>query len=88
MTITVQPPPLAGDANCDGVVDLSDAILIMQALANPNKYGIGGTAEKPLTKKGQLNADVDTATKGLTGDDAVRIQEYLLKKIATLDPNG
>ena len=79
---------LMGDANCDGVVDLSDAILIMQALANPNKYGIGGTAEKPLTKKGQLNADVDTATKGLTGDDAVRIQEYLLKKIATLDPNG
>ena len=77
---------LWGDANCDGTVDLADAILIMQSLANPNKYGIGGTAAKPLTKQGQANADVDTSTKGLTGDDAVKIQEYLLKKIASLDP--
>ena len=29
---------------------------IMQSLANPNKYGIGGTAPKPLTRQGQINA--------------------------------
>ena len=34
-----------GDANCDGSVDMADAVLIMQALANPNKYGLDGTAE-------------------------------------------
>ena len=34
---------LYGDANCDGIVDMSDAVLIMQSLANPNKYGVNGT---------------------------------------------
>ena len=28
---------LYGDTNCDGVVDMGDAVLIMQALANPGK---------------------------------------------------
>lgn len=81
-TTTVSKPAVTmlGDANCDNKVDLADAILIMQALANPNKYGIGGTAQKPLTKQGYANADVDSSTKGLTGDDALRIQEYLLHK--------
>ncbi len=78
---------LYGDANCDGKVDLSDAILILQALANPNKYGVGGTAAKPLTSIGNINADVDLSTKGLSGDDAVRIQQFLLKKITSLDPS-
>ncbi len=75
-----------GDANCDNIVDLADAILVMQSLANPNKYGVGGSAAKPITKQGQANSDVDVSTKGLTGDDAVRIQMYLLKKISSLDP--
>lgn len=81
-TTTVSKPAVTmlGDANCDNKVDLADAILIMQALANPNKYGIGGTAQKPVTKQGYANADVDSSTKGLTGDDALRIQEYLLHK--------
>ena len=60
----------------------------MQALANPNKYGPDGTAgTKAITKQGQINADVDTSTKGLTGDDAVLIQQYLLKKVSNLDPS-
>ena len=75
-----------GDTNCDGKVELADAILIMQALANPNKYGLGGKAEKPLTAQGKLNGDVDQSTKGLTSGDALRIQEYLLHKVASLDP--
>lgn len=77
-----------GDANCDGNVDLADAVLIMQSLANPNKYGIGGTADKPLTEKGKTQSDVDQTTKGLTPDDALKIQEYLLHKVSSLDPNA
>ncbi|WP_164168721.1 glycosyl hydrolase [Ruminococcus flavefaciens] len=68
-----------GDTNCDGTVELADAILIMQGLANPNKYVI--------TDQGKANGDVDTATKGLTSNDALFIQEYLLKMRTTLDPN-
>ena len=45
---------VAGDGNCDGQVDMGDAVLIMQALANPNKYGIGGADEKALTEQGGI----------------------------------
>ena len=76
---------LAGDTNCDGKVDLADAVLIMQSLANPNKYGIGGTADKHLTDHGIINGDVDSSTKGLTSNDALLIQEYLLHKITSLE---
>ncbi|EWM52407.1 dockerin type I domain-containing protein [Ruminococcus flavefaciens] len=85
---TVSKPSVTkeGDTNCDGKVDLADAILIMQSLANPNKYGIGGTADKPLTYQGKINGDVDKSTEGLTANDALRIQEYLLHKVKSLDP--
>ena len=90
-TTTTEPNPGKddvdyGDTNCDGKIELADAILIMQSLANPNKYGVGGTADKPLTAQGKLNGDVDQSVKGLTSGDALRIQEYLLHKIASLDP--
>ena len=67
---------LKGDANCDGQVDLSDAVMIMQALANPNKYAIDGTAEHHLTEQGKLNGDMDG--DGLTVGDAQVIQKKLL----------
>ncbi len=75
-----------GDANCDGAVDMSDVVLIMQYLANPNRFGFEGTDSKHLTEKGADNADVDTSSKGITANDALRIQEYLLHKVATLEP--
>ncbi|MBP5579756.1 MAG: glycoside hydrolase family 9 protein [Ruminococcus sp.] len=75
-----------GDANCDGTIDMADAVLIMQALANPNKYGVGGTDSKHITEQGAANADVDTSSKGLTSNDALQIQLYLLHKIKSLDP--
>ncbi len=65
-----------GDANCDDEVNLADAILIMQALANPDKYGIGGTAEYHLTEQGEVNADIDG--DGMTVGDAQTIQMILL----------
>ena len=65
-----------GDANCDGSVDMADVVLIMQALANPNKYGIDGSAEHHLTEQGRNNGDMDG--NGLTVGDAQAIQRKLL----------
>ena len=82
-TTTVTTPtkdPVWGDTNCDGTVELADAILIMQYLANPNKYSI--------TEQGKLNGDVDKTVNGLTSNDALRIQEYLLHLRSTLNPNA
>lgn len=75
-----------GDANCDDGVDLSDAVLIMQSIANPNKYGLGGTSPSAITEKGKELADVDTSIKGITGNDALKIQKYLLNLISSLNP--
>ena len=73
----------AGDVNCDGTVDLSDAVLIMQALANPDKYGENGKDQKRITSQGIKNADV-TGNDGMTTGDAAAIQRYLLHLISEL----
>lgn len=75
--------PVNGDANCDGKVDMSDIVLIMQALANPNKYGVNGTEPSHITSEGFKYADTDG--DGLTVNDAQRIQLYLLGKLKSLD---
>ncbi|WP_296691998.1 family 43 glycosylhydrolase [Ruminococcus sp.] len=59
-----------GDANGDGDVDMSDVVLIMQSLANPDKYKLAGS--------GIYNADVSEAGGGITSNDALAIQKYLL----------
>ncbi|WP_296574537.1 glycoside hydrolase family 9 protein [Ruminococcus sp.] len=74
---------MAGDANCDAQVDMGDAVLIMQALANPNKFGVTGSDEHHITQQGALNADV-IGKDGMTNEDAVTIQKYLLKLITSL----
>ena len=76
-----------GDSNCDTKVELADAILIMQSLANPDKYGEKGSDSKHLKAQGKTNGDVDKSTEGLTANDALKIQEFLLKKRTTLDPS-
>ena len=68
--------PPDGDANCDSEMDMSDAVLVMQALANPDKYGVEGTNENHITYSGVYNADFDY--NGLTGSDALTIQKKLL----------
>ncbi len=65
-----------GDANCDGNVNMADAVLIMQSLANPNKYGINGTHETHITAQGEFNGDMDG--NGLTNADALAIQRKML----------
>lgn len=73
---------LWGDANCDGEVNMADAVIIMQSLANPDTYGVG----KPdgITAKGQLNGDVYENGSGLTNSDASSIQAYKLGLIDKL----
>ena len=83
-TVPVQPTVISeytiyyGDANCDGGVDMSDAVMIMQAISNPNKYGIGGYDSHALTESGRTNADVTGNNDGMTVKDAQFIQTYLL----------
>ena len=66
-----------GDANCDGTVDISDAVLIMQTLANPSKY--------QMNDNGKANADVTGNGDGVTALDAQFIQRYCLG-LAELPP--
>ena len=76
VTVVSNRIEIDGDANCDGGLDLADAVLIMQALANPNKYGIDGIAENHLTELGRIKADMNG--DGLTVGDAQAIQRKLL----------
>lgn len=75
---------LYGDANVDGVVDMSDCVLIMQALANPSKYGATGSDSKHITTEGIDLADVADRGNGLTANDALSVQRYLLGTISSL----
>ncbi len=69
-----------GDANCDGEVNMSDAVMIMQAYLNPAKYDVTGTGDDRITAEGKLNGDVD-GKDGINLTDALLIQQYSLKLI-------
>ncbi|MDE6779903.1 MAG: leucine-rich repeat protein, partial [Ruminococcus sp.] len=57
---------LLGDANGDGKLSLADAVLIMQAISNPDEYS--------LNEEQKNAADVVDAGGGLTPMDALAIQ--------------
>ena len=59
---------------------MSDVVLVMQSLANPDKYGLTGSDKNHITNSGWNNADIPLTSKGVTTDDALAIQEYLLGK--------
>lgn len=63
---------------------MSDAVLIMQSLANPDKYGINGSDKRHITKQGLANADVSNRGDGVTTSDAQVIQAFLLHSINSL----
>ena len=66
-TTTAKPEAvLWGDANVDQKVSISDAVAILQSVANSSKYA--------LKEQGSLNADVVDNGNGVTGQDAVAIQ--------------
>ena len=54
-----------GDANCNGTVDIADAVAVLQYMTNSEKY--------PMTAQGISNADID-GEDGLTGSDVRAIQ--------------
>ena len=86
-TTTVNPGVSAdvwGDANCDGNLTLSDAVLVMQAIGNPDVYGVNGTNSARISAQGAANADVNMSGNGITNADALAIQKYLLKLIDKL----
>lgn len=73
-----------GDANCDGNLALADAILIMQALGNPDAYAVGGSDASAMTKQGAINSDCANVGDGITNRDALAVQKKLLKLIDVL----
>lgn len=56
---------LCGDTNCDGEVFISDAVLIMQSICNPDEYKI---MEQGIENADTVNMD------GITGVDALAIK--------------
>ncbi|WP_303823561.1 cellulase family glycosylhydrolase [Ruminococcus flavefaciens] len=77
-TTTTTPVPKKGgngDANQDGQVDMADVVLIMQSMANPNKF--------KLSDKGAEAADV-YENNGVTTQDALAIQYFLLHQFTEL----
>lgn len=65
-----------GDANEDGDVNISDAILIMQSISNPSEF--------KMSAQGTINADV-IDNDGVTNLDALEIQKYEAKLPSALD---
>ncbi len=75
-TTTVPSKPevtLWGDTNVDGKVNISDAVLIMQSIANPDEFSV--------EEQGKLNGDVVDNGNGLTNVDALAIQYVEIKTI-------
>ena len=59
---------LSGDSNLDGSISISDAVRILQYVANPEKYYLSDTAKKA--------SDVFGDNDGITARDAFSIQKY------------
>jgi hypothetical protein len=62
----------SGDANCDNVVDISDAILVSRVAAEDTSVS--------LSETGRLNADCD-GLSGISAGDASQIIQYIAKLI-------
>ena len=68
-----------GDANCNGTVEMADAVLILQSLSNSDKFGTSGSDANHISATGEDLGDVYERGSGLTAMDALSIQKYLLK---------
>lgn len=69
---------LAGDANCDAKIDISDAVMILQSIANNDKYGPDGTDPTHITEQGMKNADCSSYGDGVTTKDALAVQKFVV----------
>lgn len=95
VTVAGNKTGLRGDADRNGTVAMNDVVLIMQSISNKDKYGIGGSDDNALTLDGAANADVagdpagattkaDKGGDGISVNDALRIQQFLLELIPEL----
>lgn len=75
-TTTAAEEVIYGDANCDGNVDISDAVMVKCYLINNKKF--------TLSKQGLFNSDVQGSGNGVNAQDAVTIQKYVIKSITKL----
>ena len=80
-TTTIVDDLLYGDANTDGKVDISDAVMILQAIANKDKYGLTGNDPTHITESGWRNADCSSVGDGVTTKDALAVQKYIIDLI-------
>lgn len=69
---SLSPAVISGDANCDAVVDISDAILVSRVAAEDTSVS--------LSETGRLNADCD-GLSGISAGDASQIIQYIAKLI-------
>lgn len=75
-TGTAPAVTMLGDANCDKKVSVADAVAILQAIANKDKFA--------LTPEGAANADCYNTGDGVTANDALAIQKLDAKAIDKL----
>ncbi|MBR4362686.1 MAG: right-handed parallel beta-helix repeat-containing protein [Ruminococcus sp.] len=79
-TATVPVNTVLGDANLDKKVSISDAVAILQFIANKDKYG--------LNEQALDNADVYARGDGVTARDALSIQKLDAGAITSLPENA
>lgn len=65
----------------DNKIDISDAVMILQSLSAPDKYGINGSDETHITAQGQINADCSNVGNGVTTMDALAVQKFIIELI-------
>ncbi|MBP0971498.1 MAG: Ig-like domain-containing protein, partial [Oscillospiraceae bacterium] len=68
--------PRPGDANCDGSIDVADAVLIARFAAEDR--------EAAMTDQGRQNADV-THDGNTDGQDAAKLLQFIAKKLGSED---
>ena len=73
----ITPSVNYGDTNCDGAVNISDAVLIMQSIANPDEF--------TLSEEGRIAGDVYKTGDGITNNDALVIQYVEIKTLSVAD---
>lgn len=74
---TTDSANLKGDANCDGSVDIADAVATASY--------VGDSEKNKLTEQGLINGDVQGTGNGLNANDALAIQQYLANIIQDFD---
>lgn len=77
-TTTTTAPRLKkfpGDATNNDKIDIADVVLIMQYVANKDRFGLG--QPEGITEQGLINADV-IGDDGVTSKDSYYIQLYLV----------